>query len=546
MPHRTMGVAHVFISGSHFLLIVLQLLFSSTIAGIPTDPEFFPIQLVDHANSTTEYWTQRFYSNKRFFAGPGHPIILILGGEGEIEPNTGIFYPVVVNKYAKSFGALVVQPEHRFYGVSQPISREKIDNAQKNGRPDPRIELFTTEQALKDAIRLSKFLAQKVYGCNVDDKSSRQYCPILTVGGSYPGFMSAMARFRFPNDVDIAYAASAPMKFYAQQVPSTDYYDHITSVAEASFPSCSRAIRKALYDVVQYFSVNAWIPDGSLAESVGVCKGTVPVGYIADESTFIEELMMVVGYTFANQNMAYYPPSEATALMQSCMMFSASTEDQEFGSLAKVNSFLTKALSGSTQSCWNMTSQLPSGANASISAGDWSGVGTGSSGESWDFQTCTLLVEKIGFGPYSMFPHRNFTYHWLEKHCKARFGTTPAPFKLVKEWNFDKLVEAGANHILFTNGLKDGWSVSGILSNLSSTLLALNFPNGAHHSDLNGHGPRDDDTPDIRKGYVQIQNILAEWLEELPSYKLYGRHAVVSEREGLHGGDSKQALASSR
>lgn len=69
--------------------------------------------------------------------------------------------------------------------------------------------------------------------------------------------------------------------------------------------------------------------------------------------------------------------------------------------------------------------------------------------------------------------------------------------------------------ILFTNGLKDGWSVGGIKQNLSESLIALNFPNGAHHSDLSGRGPSEDDSDDIKHGFVSIMEILGGWLEEV-------------------------------
>jgi hypothetical protein len=68
--------------------------------------------------------------------------------------------------------------------------------------------------------------------------------------------------------------------------------------------------------------------------------------------------------------------------------------------------------------------------------------------------------------------------------------------------------------ILFTNGLKDGWSVSGVKTNLSDSLIALNFPNGAHHSDLSHLGPNTDDTDDIKEGYKKIKQILSEWLDD--------------------------------
>ena len=163
-----------------------------------------------------------------------------------------------------------------------------------------------------------------------------------------------------------------------------------------------------------------------------------------------------------------------------------------------------------------MSLQLPSGPNATLSGGDWSGVGTGLLGERWDFQTCTLLVEAIGFSQASMFPERAWTMDWLVQHCQTRFQVTPKPRKLVDAWYFDDLVgSTNASHILFTNGLNDGWSVGGILQNLSDTLLSINFENGAHHSDLTHVGPSDQDTPDIVDGFVTIRNIFASWLDEI-------------------------------
>lgn len=44
----------------------------------------------------------------------------------------------------------------------------------------------------------------------------------------------------------------------------------------------------------------------------------------------------------------------------------------------------------------------------------------------WDFETCTLLVERIGTNNVSdMFPARNWTLDWMTQHCNDRFGVTP-------------------------------------------------------------------------------------------------------------------------
>jgi lysosomal Pro-X carboxypeptidase len=72
-----------------------------------------------------------------------------------------------------------------------------------------------------------------------------------------------------------------------------------------------------------------------------------------------------------------------------------------------------------------------------------------------------------------------------------------------------------SSHIIFTNGLRDGWSTTSVTENLSPTIRAINFPNGAHHSDLRYAGPSDQDTEDIRLGYQQIEDNLALWLDEI-------------------------------
>ena len=118
-----------------------------------------------------------------------------------------------------------------------------------------------------------------------------------------------------------------------------------------------------------------------------------------------------------------------------------------------------------------------------------------------------------------MFPSRPWTFEWMYKHCLDRFGVRPDPFKLTREWRFDDLENAGASHILFTNGLNDGWSVGGIQSSISETLLVLNFENGAHHSDLSALGPSDKDTDDIRNGFKDVKSILKTWLDEIKPNK---------------------------
>lgn len=353
------------------LLTVLFFVVPVASGGTPAPEQFFHDQLVDHLGNLRPtpgvdgkadllvhipVWTQRYYTWDKYFQGPGSPIFVILGGEGSIEPETGLFYPFVTHHLAEIFGAFVLEPEHRFYGKSQPLEVHAQGQTQ-----DPRVKLFTSEQALHDAMYLLDNVKETL-GCSMD-RFSKAYCPVVTVGGSYPGWLSAMARLLFPQKVDMAYAASAPVNFYSQQVNQYDYYDLITQVAEDTFKGCSNAVRSALLEVQHA------IVKGDFNESeLGICQRSTP-SYLHPTSKnglaqIVDELMMVVEYSFANANMANYPPSNQTRLFSACQTFTST----DINASTKVKEFLSLNLPPRDADCWNFTSQLPSGPNATITS----------------------------------------------------------------------------------------------------------------------------------------------------------------------------------
>ena len=262
------------------------------------------------------------------------------------------------------------------------------------------------------------------------------------------------------------------------------------------------------------------------------------------------ELDMVFSYTFAGLNMGNYPPSAQTGLARACARFEAGagSVDGQWESLhALLHGGLLRGgargrhghglapmptsppMGGVVEApveapveaagaCFSLQGQVPSGANGTISCGDWSGCGTGTNGRSWDYETCTLLVEPIGTnGETDMFPPRPWSLAWMRGHCEARFGVAPAPTRLVDAWGFDAagLVRQRASRIVFTNGLQDGWSAGGYLTDVSPELelLTLNMVTGAHHSDLSHSLPGPEDTPDVVAARANATVILARWLQ---------------------------------
>ena len=245
--------------------------------GIPAQPHYFE-NLVDHFNAEGATYSQRYYVNDTAFT-PGSPIICIIGGESEITPETGIFYPSIV-LMAQRLHAVVIEPEHRFFGTSLPVSPYNTSQ----------LQLLTPMQALADT---AAFILQKRkdYGCS--GAGGQPLCPVITVGGSYPGFLSAMMRLRYPEVVDMAYSGSAPLLFYSQLVDQYAYYKVVTESAERASPGCPAAVRSMLAST---------LASASKAQAISKLNLCQPLpDYIAQGSDQVlrEELAMVVMYTCA-------------------------------------------------------------------------------------------------------------------------------------------------------------------------------------------------------------------------------------------------------
>jgi hypothetical protein len=179
---------------------------------------FYRDQLVDHFGGDGSTWTHRYYASKEHFAGPGHPIFMVVGGEGALDR---MLYPFVTGRLAAHFGAAVIQIEHRFYGPHRPVSGREATVPEL-------LALLTPRQAMADMVRLGRVFKGEL-GCpSRRDRSSPDYCPVVAVGGSYPGVLSALFRLAHPDFVDISYASSAPLRTHTQTIDQYVYYDIVS------------------------------------------------------------------------------------------------------------------------------------------------------------------------------------------------------------------------------------------------------------------------------------------------------------------------------
>lgn len=156
-------------AASCFALLLVA--FVACVASIGTERNF--TQLIDHFSSSDATFQQRFYESEQYFGGAGNPIFVIMGGEGAIPAAVGLFYPFVYAVLAKEFKALVIEPEHRFYGTSLPFGEQSHDLGN--------LQLLNAQQALADAADLI-IAIQAERKCTA--RGTPGYCPVVTVGGS--------------------------------------------------------------------------------------------------------------------------------------------------------------------------------------------------------------------------------------------------------------------------------------------------------------------------------------------------------------------------
>jgi lysosomal Pro-X carboxypeptidase len=417
-------------------------------------PLFYSDQPVDHFNDfDTRTWSNRYYESTKYFKGAGHPIFMVVGGEGALDH--GMLYPFVTEVLAKRFGAAVLQIEHRFYGPYPPV---------RNPTKTELLQLLTPHQAMADMVQLTNHVRHHSLGCSAD-RTSKQYCPIITVGGSYPGFLSAMFRVLYPSFADMAYASSAPLLMYAQISNPDSYYDIVTSSAERASPGCPNHVRMTLDDMSMLVEEAETLEEA--AKALKLCPQSLPK-YIETKDDLRDNIVQLVAFAFADFNMMNYPPGPKTGMAKVCHIF----QDPTINSVDTLIEFYESSLQEEDQSekgcdlahitcpdpkpikpvkegeCFDMMKLEDSDAS-----------GEDKDGEMWNFQTCSKLIFLAGYSTTSMLPPREATYEQLTEECHEQFGdnVTPDPYFLIKDWDFLNRLEESSN-IIFTNGVQDMWA----------------------------------------------------------------------------------------
>ena len=135
------------------------------------------------------------------------------------------------------FNALVLFAEHRYFGLSMPFGNQSYVNEN--------LKYLTTEQALGDYIYFLHIFKHEIINC--------PDCPIIAFGGSYGGMLASWIRMKFPNIVDGALAASAPILYFQGVTPEEGFFEICTNDFNTTqVPQCANVIQEGFKRLMAY------------------------------------------------------------------------------------------------------------------------------------------------------------------------------------------------------------------------------------------------------------------------------------------------------
>ena len=133
----------------------------------------------------------------------------------------------------------------------------------------------------------------------------------------------------------------------------------------------------------------------------------------------------------------------------------------------------------------------------------------------WDWQWCTeRLPQETYFtlsGVDDMFWSRPANASAVAAHCSRKYAGLAAKGGWIAA-SSAFTASTSASNIVFSNGQYDPWRSGGVLTNLSSSLLALDVEHGAHHLDLFFSNPAD--PPSVQAVRAAELSAIEGWIRQ--------------------------------
>ena len=206
--------------------------------------------------------------------------------------------------------------EHRYFGESLPFGN--------NSFTKENLVYLTTDQALADYAVFIRYYKTQVLKC--------PDCPVIAFGGSYGGMLAAWMRMKFPNVVDGALAASAPIRMFNNVVDPELFYQIISwDFGNATTTTCAISIREGLRRLTNYSKIN-----GNQYQAINKYFNLCPpltsnknISDVVDWATNAYFFIAMLDYPFASSYVTSMPAWPRNFACQAFIGVNESSSDQD-------------------------------------------------------------------------------------------------------------------------------------------------------------------------------------------------------------------------
>ncbi|XP_027921071.1 lysosomal Pro-X carboxypeptidase isoform X2 [Vigna unguiculata] len=289
-------------------------------------------QRLDHFSfSELPTFSQRYLISTEHWVGPQRlgPIFLYCGNEGDIEwfaQNTGFVWEL-----APRFGAMVVFPEHRYYGESTPFGSAK--EAYKDATT---LSYLTAEQALADFSVLITDLKQNF---------SAKDCPVVLFGGSYGGMLAAWMRLKYPHIAVGALASSAPILQFEDIVAPETFYNIVSNNFKRESFTCFNYIKQSWNEITSTGQTYNGLE--RLTKTFNLCQKLKSTGDLYDWLESAYSYLAMVNYPYPSDFLMTLPGHPIREACTEMVMPMSSNQDSSMFPPYEYN------YTSFQEECWN-------------------------------------------------------------------------------------------------------------------------------------------------------------------------------------------------
>lgn len=431
---------------------------------------------------------QRYWLNKKFWAGSNAPIFVFIGGEGE-ESCSRLGPRMYMYELAQQHSALMVNVEHRFYGQSMPTADRSTAN----------LEYLTSDQALADLANMITHVKKEL-----NSPDSR----VITVGGSYPGNLAAYFRLKYPSVTHGSIASSAPV---TAKVNFFEYMDVVgESIRYFSGSACYDALKEGADTIAQLANQGPGSSGMKTLESDFVT--CTPIADQWDLGVFYSNVMGNLQGTvqYNNEHAGTWNVTDVCNIMAPTTTTTTATVSSSYEKLVQLSAIFTQQAGATCEdvsyaaTIEYLSDITPDPTNAA---------------RPWVYQTCNE------FGYYQTADSPNQPFYAFKSNLGLDFSRKMC-YDAFNGWSSDPNVaftnekyggvHLDATNIVFTSGTIDPWHALGI-TNYTNTLpqypseLPVYILGTAHCNDLYAPNPSSD-PPSLVYAREIVAKKVNQWL----------------------------------